>query len=139
VTVPIADTSSFLDSVVDGKPFGVKIDVEGAEENILPSIVRRRNLRFALFECSVEAMRRSLWATVHDAGLFLYTVPSTLRGLKLRIATSLRDVERSTDLLAVRLNPEIKPPKYGSPAVIAKCLAQSIRLADAPSIRAEAT
>jgi len=57
IRVRVREIDSFLDETVGVKPFGAKVDVEGAENQILPQIIDREGLRFLVFECNRESTR----------------------------------------------------------------------------------
>ncbi|WP_170168795.1 FkbM family methyltransferase [Rhodovulum iodosum] len=50
ITVRAVETESYLRPLLGDRPFGVKIDVEGAEPNILPGLFRLPGLQFVVFE-----------------------------------------------------------------------------------------
>ena len=40
-TIPVRDVANYLPPLIDGRPFGVKIDVEGAEVYLMPWLLRQ--------------------------------------------------------------------------------------------------
>jgi len=57
IRVRVREIGEFLDETVGDRPFGAKVDIEGAEMRILPQIIERPGLRFLLFECNRDSTR----------------------------------------------------------------------------------
>lgn len=49
-TVRMHDTARFVAPLVEGRRFGVKIDIEGAEPMVLPGLIEQAGLKFVVFE-----------------------------------------------------------------------------------------
>ncbi len=102
VSVPVKDVKTFIPSIVKDRPFGVKLDVEGAESLLMPHLLKLAGLRFILFESNVADERPKLWEQVTAGGLQLLGVPRTLVTAKVTTLRRPEDMGAYHDLLAVR-------------------------------------
>lgn len=102
VVVPVKDVRTYLPPLLNGRPFGVKLDVEGVELPIVRGLATFPGLRFITLECNSPAEREPLWETIRGAGLALYGLARTLLTIRLRPLRSIEDMARYHDLVAVR-------------------------------------
>lgn len=101
VSLPVRDVSSILPSLIGQKPFGVKLDVEGAEMAILPQLVAMPGLRFVVCECTTRYL--DIWSVLRDAGLEVFGIRRTVFLVRVRRVQNPADLQKCKDLLAVRL------------------------------------
>ncbi|MEM6489962.1 MAG: FkbM family methyltransferase [Pseudomonadota bacterium] len=52
IQIPAVDTAGYVAPLVGDRPFGVKIDIEGAELQVLPGLVVQPAMRFCVFEAA---------------------------------------------------------------------------------------
>jgi FkbM family methyltransferase len=87
---------------VQKRPFGAKLDVEGAEHEVLPAVIAQKSFRFVVFECNTAGARDWAWrfGLEHDlryVGLERRPWRTRLRAVDHRAA-----MDGFHDLLAVR-------------------------------------
>lgn len=121
-TVPVRSADSFLDEHVGDRPFAAKIDVEGAEPRILPSVLSRPSLRFALFECNVPSVREHAWTHIQEGQLVFFTIRKHLLRTRLHPIRTQQELGWAHDVLAVRCSPNTIPHKSIHPDQLARLL-----------------
>ncbi len=52
VMIQLRETAAYVSPLVGDRPFGVKIDIEGAEPNVLPALFNMPNMKFAVCEAA---------------------------------------------------------------------------------------
>ena len=100
ITVQTHRTGDYLASIVGDRPFGVKIDVEGAEKHVIPDILTFANLRFILFEGNRD--QSVLFDIFRESDLRVFGFGRSLLKLQLVDAGRLEDWPRFHDFVAVR-------------------------------------
>lgn len=116
--LPVRSTAATIPPLVAGRRWGAKVDVEGAELNVLPALLGVDGLRFVLFECSHAEDVERVWAEVSRPGLALFGVARD------RLATRTRPIRRAAeipgheDLLLVRWDRPL-PERSLSPSELA--------------------
>jgi FkbM family methyltransferase len=118
--VRVRAVDAFLDEVAGDRPFGAKIDVEGAEVKLLPAILRRPNLRFAVFECNRREMRDAVWEIVTGCGLAVFGLPKHLFRVRLAPLRGRADMDAFHDLVTVRMDPARLPARPVVPRKLAR-------------------
>lgn len=118
--VQVRDVATYLSPLIAQKPFGAKIDVEGAEKYIMPWLLQQPNLRFLLFEAAHE--QHELLNLVRNAGLSLYGLCRSPLRSRIRAVETLEEMSRYHDILAVRLPQELKRLRFTSPRQIGRRL-----------------
>jgi FkbM family methyltransferase len=98
---PLRSFDGYVRPLVEGRQFGAKLDVEGAEGFILPQVLRSPGFRFAVFECNDLAEAPPLWQALRETGCVLYGVMSSLVRVRLERIELFGDMARFTDFLAV--------------------------------------
>lgn len=73
--VPMYDTAAYVAPLVAGRRFGVKIDVEGAEPNVLPGLLQQDGLTFVVFEG--KSSKRWLWDFFSRHGFAVFGMART--------------------------------------------------------------
>lgn len=76
VAVPVHRTARFLPPLLDGRPFGVKIDIEGAEPPVIKDILALPRLKFVVFEG--DRNERVLFDLFSGAGFAVFGLARTL-------------------------------------------------------------
>jgi len=96
--IPIAEV---LQELIGNRPFGAKIDIEGAEMEVLPSVLAWSSTRFVVFECEHLEDPRGCCDLIRSSGFDLYGLEKRVWGSRyLKI-----DREwgaRCSDVVAVR-------------------------------------
>lgn len=109
ITVPVRAIDGFLQEVVGERSFGAKVDVEGAEPKILPTILSHPALRFVLFECNIPEVRDHAWELATQKKLAFFGLSKHLFSVRLRSVQSRAELNAVHDVLAVRMNPDHAP------------------------------
>jgi len=79
--MPIAEV---LQDLVGDRPLGVKIDIEGAEMDVLPSVLAWTSTRFVVFECEHLKEPRRCCDLIRAAGFDLYGLEKKVWGSRYR-------------------------------------------------------
>lgn len=100
LTVPTRQTRRFVAQLVAERPFGVKIDIEGAEPDVLEDLLPFQNLRFVVFEgCSNQ---RWLFEHFGDAGFALFGLQRSPLRCRVERIDDFGQWQRYHDFVAVR-------------------------------------
>jgi len=99
--VRVVDAERYLPSVLRGRPFAAKVDVEGGELAVVPALLRQPRMRFCIFESGIAANRAVLWEQVAAAGLRLYAIANGLWKPKLTEIHSAAGMAGQSDFLAL--------------------------------------
>lgn len=105
MTVPVRKIDDYASPLVQGRRFGVKIDVEGAEPHLIPWIVAQPNLKFMIFEAAHN--HDTLFAQIKDAGFTIFGLRRNLLRKQVERVDSVSELRRFHDLVAVK--PKEKP------------------------------
>ena len=100
VRVPVYRTRDYLSPLVDGRPFGAKLDVAGAEPRILKDVVAFPNLKFVVFRG--DRNERQLFDLLGNAGFTIYGLCRTVLAARLRRVDDLTRWSDYQDFVAVR-------------------------------------
>lgn len=122
ITVPVRAIDSFLSETAGDRPFGAKVDVEGAEPRILPSILNHPGLRFVLFECNIPEVRDHAWDLASQGKLAFFGLSKHLFSIRLKSVRSREELDRIHDVLAVRMDPARAPEGEFHPSKLAAIL-----------------
>lgn len=118
VVVPVRDIKSFLKDHVDERPFVAKVDVEGAEPKILPTLLSDPSMRFVLFECNISSVRDHAWDLIQSKRLTFFVIKKYTFRTRLKKVQSQAELDSGHDVLAARLDPELVPDKEIHPKKI---------------------
>jgi FkbM family methyltransferase len=113
LAVPVRDIATYVPALIEGRSFGVKLDIEGAEPIIMPWLLRQQNLHFLVFEAAHN--RRELWDLVRGAGLELFGLCRFVLRSRIRLVDSVEAMSAYHDMVAVRLPKGMTPPRETSP------------------------
>lgn len=105
MTIPARAIGPYLKPLIERRPVGVKIDVEGAEGQILPWLFKQRTIRFILWEATFIRDWPSIWRLAQKSGWPLFGLLPTVVGTHLeRIADGEQAANISSykDVVAVR-------------------------------------
>ncbi|MEQ9570316.1 MAG: FkbM family methyltransferase [Longimicrobiales bacterium] len=83
------------------RPIGVKVDVEGAEPQVLPSVFALAGLRFVVFECNRRENQSAIYDEAERQGVHLFSLvlkPSQVQVLRLKQVEEMGDSE---DFIAI--------------------------------------
>ena len=120
IAIPTVETAAHVAPLVGDRPFGAKIDIEGAEPKVLPALIAMPGLRFCIFEgASNQAALFDLFA---GAGFALFGLRRSVVSVTLAPVRRAEDVHAHHDLLALR---GVALPD--SPALSAAALARRAR------------
>lgn len=120
--VPVRAIGSFLDECVDDRSFAAKVDVEGAEPRILPTILAHPALRFVLFECNIDEVRDHAWELISQKKLAFFGLSKHLFTTRLVPITTREQLGRVHDVLAVRADPDKVPAGEFHPSKLSAAL-----------------
>lgn len=120
--VPVRAVDSFLSEVVGDRPFGAKVDVEGAEPKILPAILAHPSLRFVLFECNIPEVRDHAWELIEAKKLVFFGLSKHLFRTRIRAIHSLEELRQVHDVLAVQMDASSVPVGEIHPRKLAELL-----------------
>tara|TARA_R110002072_G_scaffold42064_5_gene117570 strand:- start:6961 stop:7884 length:924 start_codon:yes stop_codon:yes gene_type:complete len=120
--VPVRAVGSFLEETVGEASFGAKVDVEGAEPRILPTILAHPTLRFVLFECNIPEVREHAWELISNKKLAFFGLRKNLLSTRLFAIHTREELDRVHDVLAVRTNPDSVPQGDFHPSKLAAML-----------------
>lgn len=112
-TCEVREISSYVGPLVEGKPFGAKLDIEGSEPAIMPWLLRQPNLKFLIFEAAHN--QKELYGAVMSSGFALFGLkrhPFLLRAIRI---DKFSDMEKFHDLVAVRWTQQVRPPRSAHP------------------------
>jgi len=118
LTVPVRDIEQYVPPLVNSRPLGVKLDVEGAEPVLLPWILRQPQLRFVAFECSHLGDQQAVWEAVNDARCVLYGFQKTLLRVRLSAIRKIGQLSDYHDVVAVRLSRGRPSASFISPGAL---------------------
>ncbi|MEM8801024.1 MAG: FkbM family methyltransferase [Pseudomonadota bacterium] len=99
-TVEMRDTALFIRPLVEGRSFGVKIDIEGAEPMVLPGLVEQESLKFVVFEGANE--QRWLWDFFTGAGFTIFGLERSILRSQISPLRSFDDWSKYHDFLAIK-------------------------------------
>lgn len=116
-SLPVRAASTYLPPLVDDAPFGAKIDVEGAEMHIIPTLLRLGGLRFAVFENGSD--QADLQQQIREAGLVVYGLERRVFALRALRIDSFDQTQAFHDMLAVKLRSGIGAPARAHPRRLA--------------------
>ena len=108
-SVPVRAIDAFIEEHVGSKSFAAKVDVEGAEPRILPTILAHPSLRFVLFECNIQEVRDHAWELITDKKLAFFGLSKHLFVTRLKAIRTREELERVHDVVAVRMDPDRAP------------------------------
>jgi FkbM family methyltransferase len=99
ITVRTVDTATHLAPLLAGRPFGAKIDIEGAEPAVIPGILAQPGLRFVVFEgANNGAALAGLFAR---AGFAVLGLARSAGPVRLHPVADMENWSRFHDFLAV--------------------------------------
>ena len=99
--------SDYLPPLIEGHPFGVKLDVEGAEPNILPFLAGQPNLRFIIVEANGN--HETIFELLNLAGLSIFGILRHPFRIMFKRVDHFEQLSQFSDLLALRISHA--PPK----------------------------
>lgn len=100
VVIPTEDTATYVAPIVADRPFGVKIDIEGAEPRVLPALIEMPNLRFCIFEGANN--QEALFEQFTGAGFALFGLQRSVLRVTLSPVTALEQFATFHDFVALR-------------------------------------
>ena len=119
----VHEVGRYVGPLVAGKPFGVKIDIEGSEPKVMPWLLAQPNLKFIIFEANHN--HAELFDLVAKAGLKLFGLERRALRLRLGRIDTLDDMLAYHDVIALRLKPGFEPDTSQHPASLVPHLADA--------------
>lgn len=113
ITVPVKNIAEYVQPLVGSKPFGAKLDVEGAEPYLMPWLLNQSSLKFLIFEAAHN--HKKLWGMVESSGLTLYGLRRLVWSKQISKVESLSDIYLYHDLVAIRLPTSVATPQTINP------------------------
>jgi FkbM family methyltransferase len=99
VTVRTVETGPYLAPLLEGRGFGVKIDIEGAEPAVIPGVLAQPGLRFVVFEGASNGA--VLFGLFTRAGFAVLGLARRLGPVRLERVGGMADWQRFHDFVAV--------------------------------------
>lgn len=119
-TVPVRAIDRYVSPLVGDEPFGVKLDVEGAEPMLLPWILARPGLRFIILEAADH--RQELWELIGQTKLTLYGLCRLPLRRRVRRIDRFEQIQWYHDLLALHVPQGLEPPDEINPTKLGRLL-----------------
>lgn len=106
-----------------GRPFGAKLDVEGAEPRVLPALMGARGFRFVVFECTDDTVRVAAWELSQRHGLRLFGLCREAFRLRIEAIGNAHGLKNHHDILAVKARGSSSERWRGHPRELERLLA----------------
>lgn len=100
VAIPTEETAAYVAPLVGDRPFGMKIDIEGAEPKVLPALIAMPGLRFCIFEGANN--QEELFDQFTRAGFAMFGLRRSVLSVSLARVRRLEDFHEHHDLIALR-------------------------------------
>jgi FkbM family methyltransferase len=104
---PVREVSGYVGPLVAGRPFGVKIDIEGAEPKVLPWLLAQPNLRFVIFEAAHN--QQLLYEQIRTAAVTLYGLDRSALRLTISRVDNFSEMTKYHDLIGLKLTTSASP------------------------------
>jgi FkbM family methyltransferase len=121
--VEVRDIEGFLRETSDGKSIGVKLDVEGAEVRLLPTLLTHPQLRFVLFESHDQEVKSFVRSRMGDQSSAFFGVSKSLFRTRLFRISNDEDLQHAHDILAVQRSGGANESRYWSVKKLRKQMA----------------
>lgn len=121
-TVAVRAAAPAIAAAVRDLPFGAKLDVEGAERDVLPAIVAQRGFRFVVFECNRRDERDWAWGFHHQGGLRYFGLRRTMWRVCLEAIADRKAMDGFHDLLAIAPTDRLRGRWFGAPRELGRIL-----------------
>jgi FkbM family methyltransferase len=119
-TCEVRETGGYLGPLVQDRPFGAKLDIEGSEPKVMPWLLAQSNLKFLIFEAAHH--QAALYDLVQAAGATLFGLERNLLFLRMTRIRSTAEIARFHDLVALRLPGGMEIPESAHPGRFASYL-----------------
>jgi FkbM family methyltransferase len=121
ISVSVKNIADYVPPLIESAPFGVKIDVEGAEPYLMPWLLDRPNLQFMIFEAAHN--HQQLWDLIQANSDFqLYGLERVVFTKRICRVSSFEKMSLYHDLVAVRFPKDLQPPTRINPYVLGRTL-----------------
>lgn len=100
IAIPTEETAAYIAPLVGDRPFGVKIDIEGAEPKVLPALIAMPGLRFCIFEGANN--QEDLFEQFTRAGFAMFGLRRSVVSVTLAPVRHLEDFYDHHDFIALR-------------------------------------
>jgi FkbM family methyltransferase len=123
ISVPVKNIANYVPPLIESAPFGVKLDVEGAEPYLIPWLLDRPNLQFMIFEAAHN--HQQLWDLIQAKSDFkLYGLERVVFTKRICHVPSFEKMCLYHDLVAVRFPDSLQPATRINPYVLGSMIKQ---------------
>lgn len=119
-SIPVHNIATYVPPLINGHPFGVKLDVEGAETSLMPWLLAQPKLRFLIFESAHN--QQQLWDMIDGSALKLYGLRRLVHTKQLKRVFAFEQMLEYHDLVAVRLRAGAPIPEVATPRELSRSL-----------------
>lgn len=105
-TCEVREVGGYLGPLVSDRPFGVKLDIEGAEPAVIPWLVAQSNLKFLI--CEIAQNAELIFDNMIRADMAVFGLVRDPLRLRFRRLRSFADAANFHDVLAVRLKADAR-------------------------------
>jgi FkbM family methyltransferase len=114
MTVRVSNTGRLIREIVEDRPFGAKVDVEGSELLVLPHLLRRTRARFVVFEVVYIPDKGELFRLLGEWKWSLFRFEKSIWRIRVVAASKPSDLSKCRDAVAVRLQPNCRPERVNN-------------------------
>jgi hypothetical protein len=107
--VRAVNTADYVGGLVDGRSFGIKIDIEGAEPAVLGHILGRKGVRFVVFEG--DRNQQMLFDLFTTANFAIYGLRKTVIFPEVERVSNMTEWGWFHDFVAVPASPRLPSSK----------------------------
>lgn len=106
----VRNIATYVPNLIGERQFGVKIDVEGAEDMLIPYLIRQKKLKFIVFETVHMQNKTELFCSMIQHGFILFEIVNNMFSTKLQIVREPSLTISYKDIVAVRATPFMTIP-----------------------------
>lgn len=100
VMVAVKSTRPYLEPLVQGQSFGVKIDIEGAEPSVLPGLFEMGTMRFCVFEGANH--QQVLLDLFRGADFEIFGLCRTIFSVRVQHVSTIEEFRKFHDFVAIK-------------------------------------
>ncbi len=119
VTVPVRAAAGFVARTAGDRAFGAKVDIEGAEDRVLPALFAAPGARFVLFETHRRPEPERYWEMAAAGGFTCLGIRPSLVRTRLQPLARPQEMRGWYDVVAVRSDPTVVGTKALTPDALA--------------------
>ena len=118
----VHEIGAYVSPLVEARPFGVKLDIEGSEPRVMPWLLAQPNLKFLIFEANHHI--EDLFDLVRRSGLTLFGLERKAVQLRLGRVDAVEQMRGYHDMIALRLRPGASVDPHSRPRDLVKLMAR---------------